>query len=145
MKKFIGFTGLGAGALLPLLTAAQTVGTVGATILSIINTIVLIIMALAFLFFIVAVFKYIMAKEEKTKGAARDNMIYGIIGLFVMVAVWGLVRILVNTFGLGGGAITQCGDYPSSTFVLTACGTDTFGNPIPMTCNVLTNDWECSL
>ena len=30
-------------------------------------------------------------------------MIYGIIGLVVIVAMWGLVGIVVNTFGVGVG------------------------------------------
>ena len=37
---------------------------------------------------------------EVTEKEARNVMIYGIIGLFVMVAVWGLVNVLINTFGL---------------------------------------------
>ncbi len=136
MKKFIGFAGVGAGALLPLLAAAQdqTVGTVGATILGIINTVILIIMALAFLFFIVAVFRYIMAKEEKAKESARDNMIYGIIGLFVMFAVWGLVRLLANTFNLGQGL--ACGDFPPTCY-------DANSNVVPPICSPLTNTWQC--
>ena len=34
-------------------------------------------------------------------------MIYGVIALFVMVSVWGLVGLIGNTFGIqqGGGAI----------------------------------------
>ena len=30
----------------------------------------------------------------------RNLMIYGIIGLFVMISFWGIVNILVNTFEL---------------------------------------------
>lgn len=38
------------------------------------------------------------ADEEKRKGA-RNTIIWGIIILFVMVSVWGLVGVLENTFG----------------------------------------------
>ena len=34
----------------------------------------------------------------KKKG--RDRVIYGIIGLAVIIAMWGLVKILTDTFGL---------------------------------------------
>ena len=116
MKKFIGFTGLGAGALLPLLAAAQqTLGGVGVTILGIINTIILILMALAVLYFVIAVIRYIMAKEEKAKGEARNNMIYGIIGLFVIFSVWGLVKILQTTFGVQGGVSPVGGGFYDCT------------------------------
>lgn len=102
MKKFIGFAAAG-GALLPFLAAAQTVGSVLGTVLGIINTIVIILIAAAVAYFMWAVVKYITAKEEDQKGEARNHMIYGIIGLFVMVSVWGLVALLQNTFGVSGG------------------------------------------
>ena len=135
MKKFIGFTGLGAGALLPLLAAAQqTVGSLGITILNIINTVVLIVIALAFLFFLFSVFKYITTKDEKAKGEARNNMIFGIIGLFVMFAVWGLVKILQNTFGLEK---TLCSGQPGVCV-----------NPVTLiqsqeVCDPITQTWAC--
>jgi hypothetical protein len=37
-------------------------------------------------------------EEQKTKG--RDKIIYGIIGLVVIVGMWGLVNIVTKTFGL---------------------------------------------
>lgn len=40
------------------------------------------------------------------KQTGRTVMLYGIITLFVMVSVWGLVNILQVTFGVGGGSIT---------------------------------------
>ncbi|MBI2628062.1 MAG: hypothetical protein HYW71_01335 [Candidatus Niyogibacteria bacterium] len=36
--------------------------------------------------------------EEKRK-EGRDHIIYGLIGLFIMVAVWGLVNAIAGTFG----------------------------------------------
>lgn len=136
VKKIIGFAGVGAGALLPLLAAAQpeTVGDVATTVLGIINTVILVILALAFLFFIIGVFRYMTAKEEKTKEAARDNMIYGIIGLFVMFAVWGIVRILQNTFGLTGNVCEG---------IQPACQDPVTLQPIPAVCSPLTQTWTC--
>ncbi len=40
--------------------------------------------------------------EEKEKTKGRDVMLYGVITLFVVVSVWGLVAILQQTFGLSG-------------------------------------------
>lgn len=37
--------------------------------------------------------------EEKRK-QGKQYMIWGIIALFVMVSIWGLVAILTNTFGI---------------------------------------------
>ncbi|KKS24434.1 MAG: hypothetical protein UU82_C0006G0032, partial [Candidatus Nomurabacteria bacterium GW2011_GWC2_41_8] len=36
----------------------------------------------------------------EAKKAGRDRIIFGIIGLAVIIALWGLVRILTNTFGV---------------------------------------------
>ena len=40
------------------------------------------------------------------KQAGRTVMLYGIITLFVMVSIWGIVNVLQSTFGLSGGSIT---------------------------------------
>lgn len=48
--------------------------------------------------FVWGVFRYVIAEGEDRK-KSRDVMLYGIIGLFVMVSVWGLVAVVKNTFG----------------------------------------------
>lgn len=55
----------------------------------------------AIILFIYGVIQYVVAKEDASKDKGRSYMIYSIIGLFAIVAVWGLVQVLVNTF-LGG-------------------------------------------
>ena len=58
------------------------------------------IIALAVLVFIWGVLKYVISKDDDTKKEARGVMIWGIIAIFVMVSVWGLVNLLGNTFSL---------------------------------------------
>ena len=60
------------------------------------------IVALAVVFFAWNVFRYAVAGNEEDTGQAKTRMIWGIIGIFVMVSVWGLVAILQNTFGTAG-------------------------------------------
>jgi FtsH-binding integral membrane protein len=52
----------------------------------------------------VVVFAYGISKYitggEMTKSSAREYMIWGIIGIAVMSAVWGFVSVFKNTFGL---------------------------------------------
>ena len=55
------------------------------------------------LFFIWGVVQYVISSDEEAKKAGKNRMIYGIIGLVVIVAMWGLVAIINNTFGLGVG------------------------------------------
>ena len=52
-------------------------------------------------YFLAGVFKYIrQASDDKEREEGRKMMLYGIIALFVMVSVWGLVRVLQGTFVL---------------------------------------------
>lgn len=43
--------------------------------------------------------------EEKSKGL--QTMIWGIVAIFVMVSIWGLIRIVQQTFGLDSSAANQ--------------------------------------
>ena len=55
----------------------------------------------------------IMSESEEKKVAGRDKMIYGIIALFVMVSVWGLVGIVGGTFGVNQGSSVQLPTVPT--------------------------------
>jgi len=122
-KKLIVLFGFVFG-LAPVMALAQ-VGTTGATsggcvlgqggtllgvlcrIGQILNTIVPVLIALGVVYFVWGVVSYVIASDEEAKKAGRDRIIYGIIGLAVIVAVWGLVRILTNTFSVeNNGQIT---------------------------------------
>ncbi|MFA5987255.1 MAG: pilin [Candidatus Paceibacterota bacterium] len=68
---------------------------------NILNSVAPLVIGLAFLWFIWGVVKYITAgSEEEDRNKGRDMMIWGIIALFVMTSVWGLVGILSGTFEL---------------------------------------------
>lgn len=58
------------------------------------------VFALAILYFIYGIVTYVIQADNDAKRTeGRKFMIYGIIALFVMVSVWGLVNILNTTFG----------------------------------------------
>ena len=88
--------------LLPFFALAQEPGTFDYVIWRVtvwIDLITPIIVALALLFFFYGLAMYILKQgEEKAKG--KEIMIYGIIALFVMVAVWGLVSLLATSLGI---------------------------------------------
>lgn len=59
------------------------------------------LLSAAVIVFIVGVIKYIAGADEESKRTeGRNFMIYGLVALFVMVSVWGLVGIIQGTFGL---------------------------------------------
>lgn len=102
------------GALLfPAITMAQTLGDILVLFTRIINALMPFIVALAVLFFIWGVFQFVKSagnEDERTEG--RDKMIYGIIGIFVMVSVWGFVNLLDNTFRLDSDYIPPLPTFP---------------------------------
>ena len=59
------------------------------------------LLGIATLIFLVGVIQYVIAGgDEKKTAAAKTYMLYGIIGLVVMVAAWGIVNLVVDTLGL---------------------------------------------
>lgn len=68
----------------------------------IVGSIVPFLIALGLLYFVWGVVQYMIGTEEETKKGGKDKIIYGIIGLAVIVGVWGLVNIVVVTFDIGG-------------------------------------------
>src|SRR3989344_585142 len=63
----------------------------------ILNSVIPVLIALGVVYFVWGVITYVIGSDEEAKKKGRDRIIYGIIGLAVIIAVWGLVRILVNT------------------------------------------------
>lgn len=65
----------------------------------VIDPLVFLLIAVAVLIFLYGVVKFIgAAGDEAKRKEGKDLIIYGLIGLFVMVSVWGLVNVLVSTF-----------------------------------------------
>jgi len=38
--------------------------------------------------------------NEEAKKKGREHMIWGIVGIFIMVSAWGIILIVLNTFGI---------------------------------------------
>ncbi len=75
-------------------------------IYSLTNLVMKFLILIAVAFFIWGVVKFIMADGEE-KESGRNNMVQGIIGLAVILGLWGLVTVVLNTFGVGGGTVNQ--------------------------------------
>lgn len=93
---------------LPLTVLAQgstkSVDTILGQVRTTLNIIIVILFILVTLVFIWGVVQYIMAggEEEKLK-TGRRHMIWGIIGLAVVGAAWGITAIIWNYLGVQGG------------------------------------------
>ncbi|MBM2817933.1 MAG: protein of unknown function with transrane region [Parcubacteria group bacterium] len=98
MKKIISIVSLYA---LPIFAFADVTdaNSLFSTAQDILKKILPLIISVAVIYFVYNAFSYMIAADEEKKGEAKSKMIYGIIALFVMVSVWGLVGILSGTFG----------------------------------------------
>ena len=87
-----------------LVLAEATVGSLLSKIQTILGALVPLLGTAAFVVFLWGVVKFISAggNEEKRK-EAKNLIIYGLIGLFVMVAVWGIIKLVAGTFDLQEG------------------------------------------
>jgi len=68
----------------------------------IINPLILFLFALAVVFFLYGVLEFIMNQdneEAKTKG--KSHMIWGVIGVTIMMGVWFILGVIVDTFNIG--------------------------------------------
>ena len=59
-----------------------------------------VLIALGVVLFVWGVIQYVVGDDEEAKKKGRNRMIYGIIGLAVIIGLWGLVKIVTNTFGI---------------------------------------------
>ena len=102
MKKIIAILAI----LAPSMAFAQSslapitdVNSLSSRILGIGNTFTYLLVAAAVIFIVWNVVVYLIKSDDaEGKGAAGLKILYGLIGLFVIVSIWGLVAILTNTF-----------------------------------------------
>lgn len=69
----------------------------------IINPIIMLLFALAVVFFLYGVFEFISNQEDeeaKTKG--KSHMIWGIIGITIMMGVFTIMNMVINTLNIEG-------------------------------------------
>ncbi|MEO5366306.1 MAG: hypothetical protein H7831_08100 [Magnetococcus sp. WYHC-3] len=84
-------------------TKANTVTSLFATAATLIERTFPVIIGIAILYFLYGIIKYVSpGGSEKGKSDAKSHMIYGVLSIMVMVSLWGLVSMLINTFWSGG-------------------------------------------
>jgi len=104
MKKVLAVLLVGVSPLLALAvdTDVSSIDAIFNSVKSVLGALIPIFISLAVVYFIWEVFQYTIAGDEDKKSAAKKGMIWGIIGLFIMISIWGLVGILTTSFGLSG-------------------------------------------
>lgn len=106
MKKILVRVGA-ALAVVPGIAGAQSIGGLMGLLdmaNQLINRLIPFVITLALLVFLWGILTYIFSTDSGKRDEAKGYMIWGIIGLFVMVSVWGLVNILVRSLALDNTA-----------------------------------------
>lgn len=94
--------------LLPLAALAQSADSVLIRTNQILKQVIPILLLVGTIVFLWGVITYLTAgpDEEKQK-YGKYLIVYGLVGLFAMVAIWGVVRALTNTFDVGREPIPE--------------------------------------
>jgi hypothetical protein len=113
MKKFIIGLGL---FLFPVIAFAQqnAIGDLLETIGGLVETATPIVVGIALLAFFWGLAKYIFAGAEDDKVAGKKIMIWGIIALFVMISVWGIIEFIGTSLGISENATINVPEVPQN-------------------------------
>ncbi len=117
MKKALALTtGTIAAFALPLVSfaAITNISDTGSFIIGIINNVLVpVLFAIAFIVFLWGAFNTFIlgANSDEVKEKGKNLMLWGLIGFFVMVSVWGLVNILTGSVQFGSNT---AGTLPSA-------------------------------
>ncbi len=106
MKKLIGLT----ISLAPSLAFAQQITDINSAttkFTNLGNTFVTILISISVIYIIWSVVRYLIAGGEDDRKKGRDAIIWGVVGLFVILSIWGLVNILRRSFTTDTNAPSQ--------------------------------------
>jgi heme/copper-type cytochrome/quinol oxidase subunit 4 len=86
----------------PFIASAQAITDVNSLtykLTNIGNVVLEILIAFAVIYIVFQAVRFIMAgNDPEGRATIRDGILWGIVGLFVILSIWGLVKILTNTF-----------------------------------------------
>ena len=100
---------------LPLLASAADAISLLNMFSKILSGLVAMFITLAVVVFFYGLIQYLInVGEEKGKGLSL--MFWGVIAIFVMVSLWGIIRVLQNTLGVSGNSAVPVPSVPVAQF-----------------------------
>ncbi|MCX6754198.1 MAG: hypothetical protein NTV03_04050 [Candidatus Nomurabacteria bacterium] len=99
MKKIITL-GLVSGSPLLALAAGTEIGNIIDKLILYLGYVVPALITIAVIYFIWGVITFMTSSDEEAKKMGRTKIINGLIGLFVIVAFWGIIGVVKNSFGI---------------------------------------------
>jgi|SRR3989344_4659383 len=109
VKRLVKFIPISLFVFSPLVAFAQASASSGLAavitkISDLLKSVLPVLISLGVVYFAWGVVQYFIADSEEAKKTGKDRIVYAIIGLTIIVSVWGLVAILNQTLGLGGAS-----------------------------------------
>ena len=72
----------------------------------IINPLIYFLFALAVVYFLYGVLEFVLNQEnEEKKTSGKSHMIWGVVGITIMLGVWTILGIVLNTLGISKSEI----------------------------------------
>ena len=73
---------------------------------SLLNALVPVLIVAGIVYFLWGVLQFVSAgDDEEGRKAGRSRMVHGVIAIFVMASIWGLVGLLGTLTGVGAGSV----------------------------------------
>ncbi len=85
---------------LPVLASAQTLLNTLALANTFLNALIGLFITLAIVVFFWGLIKYLVGEGSEGKGQGLKIMFFGVVSIFVMVSIWGIIRLLQSTFSV---------------------------------------------
>ena len=86
--------------LIPMFASAQSLGDTLITISRFLNAIIGLFITLAIVVFFWGLIKYLWSMDSENAHEGLKTMFWGLIAIFVMVSIWGIIKLLQNTLGV---------------------------------------------
>ena len=87
-------------------TGPKTIGGILSSIWQIVTAFIPVAFGAAVVFFFFGMAKFILhAGDDQQRSEGKQIMLWGIIALFIISSIWGIVYLLANFFGVGNVAI----------------------------------------
>ncbi len=119
-RPALAISGALAAFALPLVSfaAVNNLNDLGSFVINLINNVLVpVLFAVAFIVFLWGAFQAFIlgAQNDTAKEKGKNLMLWGLIGFFVMISIWGLVNILVGTIQFGNNS-GPAGGTPKANF-----------------------------
>lgn len=91
----------------PMIAFAQgnvTIFGILARIKNLLDMLVPLLIAGALVYFIWGIIKYVISSDSDDKAKAREVVVRGLIGFFVIISLWGIIGVIQSSLGIGSSS-----------------------------------------